>query len=137
MNYIAERYHSMGNLLRRASVASLIAAVINAIVFLVAVQISGTLVVTMPDPMDVSVVQPVIFTVLLGVLGSLGAGFIALRTAQPRRTWVIVAIAALVLYGVPPFLSAGVTTAIWFNVMHAVAGICVIPAVARELPETR
>ena len=127
----------MGSLLRRATVASLIAAVINAVVFLVAVQLSGTLVVTMPDAMDVSIVQPVIFTVLLGVLGSLGAGYIAMRTAQPRRTWVIVAIAALVLYGIPPFLSAGTTTAIWFNVMHAVAGICVIPAVARALPETR
>ncbi|MCE2852633.1 MAG: DUF6069 family protein [Roseiflexaceae bacterium] len=127
----------MGNLLRRATLAALVAAIINVVVFLVAVQISGTLVVTMPDPMDVSIVQPFIFTMLLGILGSVAAGAIALRSAQPRRTWVIIAIVAIVLYGVPPFLSAGVTTAIWFNVMHAVAGICVIPAIARVLPETR
>ena len=64
----------MGNLLRRATLAALVAAIINVVVFLVAVQISGTLVVTMPDPMDVSIVQPFIFTMLLGILGSVAAG---------------------------------------------------------------
>ncbi|MEY3990882.1 MAG: hypothetical protein RI985_1963, partial [Chloroflexota bacterium] len=72
----------------------------------------------------------------LGVLGGSAVGYMALRTAQPKRTWVTVAIVALVLYGIPPFLSAGVVTALWFNVMHAVAGLILIPAVASELPET-
>ena len=127
----------MGLLLRRAALAALIAGIINVVVYLLAVQISGPLVVTMPAPMDVTIAQPFIFTVLLGIIGSSIAGMIALRTAQPQRTWVIIAVAAIVLYGIPPFLSAGVTTAIWFNVMHAVAGVCLIPAVARVLPATR
>ena len=90
---------------------------------------------TMPAEMEVMLIQPFIFSLLLGILGSVIAGFIALRTAKPRRTWIIIAVGALVLYGVPPFLSAGVATALWFNVMHAVAGLCLIPAVAAQLPE--
>ena len=125
----------MQGLLRRAAIYSLLAATLNVIVFLIATQISGALIVTMPAEMEVMLIQPFIFSLLLGILGSVIAGFIALRTAKPRRTWIIIAIAALVLYGVPPFLSAGVATALWFNVMHAVAGLCLIPAVAAQLPE--
>lgn len=125
----------MQGLLRRAAIYSLLAATLNVIVFLIATQISGALIVTMPAEMEVAIIQPFIFSLLLGILGSVIAGFIALRTAKPRRTWIIIAIAALVLYGVPPFLSAGVATALWFNVMHAVAGLCLIPAVAAQLPE--
>ncbi len=125
----------MQGLLRRAAIYSLLAAALNVIVFLIATQISGALIVTMPAEMEVMLIQPFIFSLLLGILGSVIAGFIALRTAKPRRTWIIIAIAALVLYGVPPFLSAGVATALWFNVMHAVAGLCLIPAVAAQLPE--
>ncbi len=125
----------MQGLLRRAAIYSLLAAALNVIVFLIATQISGALIVTMPAEMEVMLIQPFIFSLLLGILGSVIAGFIALRTAKPRRTWIIIAIAALVLYGVPPFLSAGIATALWFNVMHAVAGLCLIPAVAAQLPE--
>lgn len=125
----------MQGLLRRAAIYSLLAAALNVIVFLIATQISGALIVTMPAEMEVMLIQPFIFSLLLGILGSVIAGFIALRTAKPRRTWIIIAVGALVLYGVPPFLSAGVATALWFNVMHAVAGLCLIPAVAAQLPE--
>lgn len=125
----------MQGLFRRAAIYSLLAATLNVIVFLIATQISGALIVTMPAEMEVAIIQPFIFSLMLGILGSVIAGFIALRTAKPRRTWIIIAIAALVLYGVPPFLSAGVATALWFNVMHAVAGLCLIPAVAAQLPE--
>jgi hypothetical protein len=104
-------------------------------VFFVATQMSGALVVNMSGEMELTAVQPFIFTLLLGVLGGSAVGFIAMRTAQPRRTWVIVSIVALILYGVPPFVSAGITTALWFNVMHAVAGIILIPAVASVLPQ--
>jgi hypothetical protein len=124
----------MKEVIRRAAIASLIAAVINTIVFFVAAQISGPLVVTMSGEMELTAIEPFIFTLLLGILGGSAVGFIALRTAQPRRTWVIVSIVALILYGVPPFASAGVITALWFNVMHAVAGIILIPAVASVLP---
>jgi len=126
----------MQGLLRRAAIYSLLAAALNVIVFLIATQISGALIVTMPAEMEVAIIQPFIFSLLLGILGSVIAGFIALRTAKPRRTWIIIAVGALILYGVPPFLSAGVTTALWFNVMHAVAGLCLIPAVAAQLPES-
>jgi hypothetical protein len=125
----------MKEILRRVAIASLIAAVVNTIVFFVAAQISGTLVVTMSGEMELSAMEPFIFTLLLGILGGSAVGFIALRTTQPRRTWVIISIVALILYGVPPFASAGVITALWFNVMHAVAGLILIPAVASELPE--
>lgn len=125
----------MQGLLRRAAIYSLLAATLNVIVFLIATQISGALIVTMPAEMEVMLIQPFIFSLMLGILGSVIAGFIALRTAKPRRTWIIIAVGALVLYGVPPFLSAGVATALWFNVMHAVAGLCLIPAVAAQLPE--
>lgn len=127
----------MGIVLRRAAIAAFLAAIINVVVCVVAVQISGTLVVTMPNPMEVSIVEPFIFTLLLGILGSAIAGAIALRTAQPQRAWIIMAIVAIVLYGVPPFLSASIATALWFNVMHAVAGACIIPAVAAVLPVAR
>jgi hypothetical protein len=125
----------MREIFRRAAIASLIAAVINTIVFFVATQMSGALVVNMSGEMELTAVQPFIFTLLLGVLGGSAVGFIAMRTAQPRRTWVIVSIVALILYGVPPFVSAGIATALWFNVMHAVAGIILIPAVASVLPQ--
>lgn len=125
----------MKDLVRRVAIASLIAAVLNTIVFFVATQISGALIVTMPDAMELTVAQPFIFTMLLSILGGSAVGYLALRTAQPKRTWVIVAIVALVLYGIPPFASAGVITALWFNVMHAVAGLILIPAVASALPE--
>jgi hypothetical protein len=125
----------MQGLIRRAAIFSLLAAVLNVVVFMIATQVSGPLIVLMPTEMPVTLAQPFIFSLLLGILGSLGAGFIALRTAHPRRTWVRITIAAIIIYGVPPFLSAGVTTAIWFNVMHAVAGLCLIPAIAAQLPE--
>jgi hypothetical protein len=125
----------MGEIIRRTAIASVIAAIANVIVFVVATQISGPLVVTMAEAMELTIVQPFIFTLLLSILGGSAVGFIALRTAQPQRIWKIITIAALILYGVPPFLSAGVVTALWFNVMHAVAGIVLIPAVASVLPQ--
>jgi len=125
----------MKDLVRRVAIASLIAAVLNTIVFFVATQVSGALIVTMPDAMELTIAQPLIFTLLLGVIGGSAVGYLALRTAQPKRTWVIVSIVALIVYGVPPFASAGLVTALWFNVMHAVAGLILIPAVASALPE--
>jgi len=125
----------MQKIAKSAAIAALMAAVVNAIVFLIATTISGELLVTMPAPMTITVVEPVIFTAMLGIIGSLIVSFIAQRTATPRRTWVLSTVIAVTLYGLPPFLSAGITTAIWFNVMHAVAALFIIPAIAKELPE--
>jgi hypothetical protein len=127
----------MQKIAKSAAIAALLAAIVNTIVFYIATAISGDLVVLMPAEETLTVFQPFIFTAMLGIVGSLMVSFIAQRTANPRRTWVLSTIIAVTLYGLPPFLSAGITTAIWFNVMHAVAALFIIPAVAKELPESK
>ena len=127
----------MQKIAKSAAIAALLAAIVNTIVFYVATAVSGDLVVLMPAEETLTVFQPFIFTAMLGIVGSLMVSFIAQRTANPRRTWVLSTIIAVTLYGLPPFLSAGITTAIWFNVMHAVAALFIIPAVAKELPESK
>jgi hypothetical protein len=127
----------MQKIAKSAAIAALLAAIVNTIVFYVATAISGDLVVLMPAEETLTVFQPFVFTAMLGIVGSLMVSFIAQRTANPRRTWVLSTIIAVTLYGLPPFLSAGITTAIWFNVMHAVAALFIIPAVAKELPESK
>lgn len=127
----------MQKIAKSAAIAALLAAIVNTIVFYVATAISGDLVVLMPAEETLTVFQPFVFTAMLGIVGSLMVSFVAQRTAHPRRTWVLSTIIAVTLYGLPPFLSAGITTAIWFNVMHAVAALFIIPAVAKELPENK
>ena len=125
----------MQKIAKSAAIAALLAAIVNTIVFYIATAVSGDLVVLMPAEETLTVFQPFIFTAMLGIIGSLIVSFIAQRTANPRRTWVLSTVIAVTLYGLPPFLSAGITTAIWFNVMHAVAALFIIPAIAKELPE--
>ena len=125
----------MQKIVKSAAIAALLAAIVNTIVFYIATAVSGDLVVLMPAEETLTVYQPFIFTAMLGIVGSLIVSFIAQRTANPRRTWVLSTVIAVTLYGLPPFLSAGITTAIWFNVMHAVAALFIIPAIAKELPE--
>jgi hypothetical protein len=127
----------MQKIAKSAAIAALLAAIVNTIVFYIATAISGDLVVLMPAEVTLTVFQPFVFTAMLGIVGSLMVSFIAQRTANPRRTWVLSTIIAVTLYGLPPFLSAGITTAIWFNVMHAVAALFIIPAVAKQLPESK
>jgi hypothetical protein len=127
----------MQKIAKSAAIAALLAAIVNTIVFFIATAISGDLVVLMPAEETLTVFQPFVFTAMLGIVGSLMVSFIAQRTANPRRTWVLSTIIAVTLYGLPPFLSAGITTAIWFNVMHAVAALFIIPAVAKQLPESK
>ncbi len=127
----------MQKIAKSAAIAALLAAIVNTIVFYIATAISGDLVVLMPAEETLTVFQPFVFTAMLGIVGSLMVSFIAQRTANPRRTWVLSTIIAVTLYGLPPFLSAGITTAIWFNVMHAVAALFIIPAVAKELSESK
>jgi hypothetical protein len=127
----------MQKIAKSAAIAALLAAIVNTIVFYIATAISGDLVVLMPAEETLTVFQPFVLTAMLGIVGSLLVSFIAQRTANPRRTWVLSTIIAVTLYGLPPFLSAGITTAIWFNVMHAVAALFIIPVVAKELPESK
>jgi hypothetical protein len=127
----------MQKIAKSAAIAALLAAIVNTIVFYIATAISGDLVVLMPAEETLTVFQPFVLTAMMGIVGSLLVSFIAQRTANPRRTWVLSTIIAVTLYGLPPFLSAGITTAIWFNVMHAVAALFIIPAVAKQLPESK
>ena len=127
----------MQKIAKSAAIAALLAAIVNTIVFFIATAISGDLVVLMPAEETLTVFQPFVLTAMLGIVGSLLVSFIAQRTANPRRTWVLSTIIAVTLYGLPPFLSAGITTAIWFNVMHAVAALFIIPAIAKQLPESK
>ncbi len=127
----------MQKIAKSAAIAAVLAAVVNTIVFFVANALTGALIVNSPEEMTIAFFQPFVFTAMLGILGSLIVSFIAQRTATPKRTWVLIAIIGVVLYGVAPFASAGATTAIWFNVMHAVAAVFIIPAVAKALPETK
>jgi hypothetical protein len=125
----------MRPVIRAAAIAAVLAAIGNVIVFFIGTAVSGPMAVTMPAPMDVTFVQPFVSTLIFGLLGTLIVAAIAQRTAAPRRTWVWLTVIGLVLYGVMPFVAAGFTTAIWFNVMHVVAGVLLIPAVAKALPE--
>jgi hypothetical protein len=127
----------MQKIAKSAAIAAILAAIVNTIVFYIATAISGDLIVLMPAEETLTVFQPFVFTTILGIVGSLMVSFVAQRTATPRRTWVLSTIIAVTLYGIPPFLSAGVSTAIWFNVMHAVAAVLIIPAVAKALPESK
>jgi hypothetical protein len=127
----------MQKIAKSAAIAAILAAIVNTIVFYIATAISGDLIVLMPAEETLTVFQPFVFTTILGIVGSLMVSFVAQRTATPRRTWVLSTIIAVTLYGLPPFLSAGASTAIWFNVMHAVAAVLIIPAVAKALPESK
>ncbi|MFM2032182.1 MAG: hypothetical protein RLZZ297_947 [Chloroflexota bacterium] len=127
----------MRAVIRAAAIAALLAAVGNVVVFFIGTAMTGPMAVTMPAPMEVSFVQPFVSTLMFGLLGTLIVSAIALRTANPQRMWVILTVAGLVVYGIAPFSAADVTTAIWFNVMHVVAGVLLIPAVAKTLPTSR
>ena len=127
----------MRALLKAAAIAAALAAIGNVIVFYVATAISGELRVLLPAEMPLEAVQAAISTLMFGILGSLVVGAIARRTRNPRRMWVNLTVLGLIVYGIAPFASAGVTTALWFNVMHVVAGVIIIPMVAKVLPESK
>ncbi|MFM2309118.1 MAG: hypothetical protein RLY87_1239 [Chloroflexota bacterium] len=127
----------MRALVKAAAIAAALAAIGNVIVYFLATAISGELRVLMPAEMPIEAAQAAGSTLMFGILGSLVVGLIALRTANPRRMWVNLTVIGLIVYGIAPFAAAGVTTAIWFNVMHIVAGVLIIPMVAKALPETK
>jgi uncharacterized BrkB/YihY/UPF0761 family membrane protein len=62
--------------------------------------------------------------------------WLLVRFQKPRLWWYVIAVVALVATGAQAFMQANTTeSAIWLNVMHLVAAGCIVPTVARFLPE--
>jgi len=113
----------------------LISAVINAVAFLLAVQISGEIVTSNEPIMTITVFHVIGFTIFQG--GILGAIFawLMLKTKNPKKNWQIYATVLLVVSFVLPFGGVQTTTmALWLNLLHLIAGVVIIPAVAKVLP---
>jgi hypothetical protein len=110
------------------------------IVYLVADAASGPLLVTQPGTDSIEVIalgSVVAFTVLGGVVG-LGLALFVNRRNWPTSTFIAVCVAALLLYGVVPFVAAEQTsTAIWLNAMHLAAAAPIIGLLARSLQDER
>lgn len=117
-----------------------VAVILVLIVMFIADAASGPLLVTPPGgdaPEEVPIGGAAIFTVLGGLVGT-ALAIALLRVATPRRIFLIVCVAGLVLYGIMPFTAAEeVSTAIWLNVMHVAAAVPIVGMLARTLPEAR
>lgn len=108
------------------------------VVYLIADAASGPLLVTQPgsDAADEVTLGAVLtFTVLGGVVG-LGLALVVHRRRWSPSTFVAVCVAALVLYGIMPFVAAEQTsTAIWLNAMHLAAAVPIVGLLARSLAD--
>jgi hypothetical protein len=112
--------------------------VINAIVFFVAVQISGDIITSNEPIMTITVFHVIGFTIFQG--GILGAIFawLMLKTKTPKKSWQIYATVLLVVSFALPFGGVQTTTmALWLNLLHLIAGIVIIPAVAKAMPAAK
>ena len=116
----------------------LISAVINAIVFFVAVQISGDIITSNEPIMTITVFHVIGLTIFQG--GILGAIFawLMLKTKTPKKSWQIYATVLLVISFALPFGGVQTTTmALWLYLLHLIAGIVIIPAVAKAMPAAK
>lgn len=117
-------------------IGSLIAAVINQILYFVATEFfSIQFVLRNFDGMEIPIFAPALFSVFQGVVGGVIVAWIASRTSSPRNTWLAISLIALALSFVTPF--GGLETfegALWLNLMHVVAGALIIPMVRQALP---
>lgn len=60
------------------------------------------------------------------------------RTARPRKTFLMITTAGLLISAVPPLQAATTgSTVIWLLVMHAVAALALIPVLSSGLPRAR
>lgn len=113
----------------------LLAALVNSIVFLIGVQVSGNILTSNEPIMTLSIINVIGFTIFQGgILGAIFAWFM-LKTNAPKRNWQIYATLLLVISFVVPFGGVQtITMALWLNLLHLIAGAIIIPMVARELP---
>jgi hypothetical protein len=115
----------------------LIASLINSIAFFILVALSGDIVTT-NSPMTITVFHVVGFTIFQGgILGAIFAWFI-LKTSSPSKNWKIYATLLLVVSFAAPFGGVQTTTmALSLNLLHLIAGVIIIPAIAKSLPASR
>ena len=128
----------MKAIFRPLVVASLIAAVINQILYFVATEAFGQeFLLAQGEPMAIPFFAPAMFSIFQGIVGGVIVAWIASRTKSPRNVWLSVSLIALALSFVLPFGGVqGLEAAVWLNVMHIVAGALIIPMVRNALPAT-
>jgi hypothetical protein len=115
----------------------LIASLINSIAFFILVALSGDIVTT-NSPMTITVFHVIGFTIFQGgILGIIFAWFM-LKTSSPSKNWKIYATLLLVVSFVAPFGGVQTTTmALSLNLLHLIAGVIIIPAIAKALPVSK
>jgi Family of unknown function (DUF6069) len=70
------------------------------------------------------------------IIGVVLAAVLARKARTPRHTFVVTTVVLTVLSFVPPVLiGAGVGTVLVLELMHVVAALIVVPAIARRLAE--
>lgn len=117
-------------------IGSLIAAVINQVLYFVAAEFFAVeFILRNLEGMEIPLFAPALFSVFQGVVGGVIVAWIASRTRSPKNTWLAISLIALALSFVMPF--GGIETfegALWLNLMHVVAGALIIPMVRAALP---
>ena len=128
----------MKAIFRPLVVASLIAAVVNQILYFVATEAFGQeFLLAQGEPMAIPFFAPAMFSIFQGIVGGVIVAWIASRTKSPRNVWLSISLIALALSFVLPFGGVqGFEAAVWLNVMHIVAGALIIPMVRNALPAT-
>ena len=126
----------MKAIFRPLVVASLIAAVINQILYFVATEAFGQeFLLAQGEPMAIPFFAPAMFSIFQGIVGGVLVGWIASRTKSPRNVWLSISLIALALSFVLAFGGIqGFEAAVWLYVMHVVAGALIIPMVRNALP---
>jgi hypothetical protein len=116
-------------------VASLIAAVINQVLYFVATEIFGQVfLLAQGDSMPIPFFAPAMFSIFQGIVGGVIVAWVASRTKSPQNVWLSISLIALALSFVLPFGGIlGFEAALWLNAMHAVAGALIIPMVRSSL----
>lgn len=128
----------MKGIFRPLVVASLIAAVINQILYFVATEAFGQeFLLAQGEPIAIPFFAPAMLSIFQGIVGGVIVAWIASRTKSPRNVWLSISLIALALSFVMPFGGIqGFEAAVWLSVMHIVAGALIIPMVRNALPAT-
>ena len=129
----------MNTIFRPLVISTLIAAIINQVVYFVAVEFFGvSFALATADSAAISLLTPALLTVSGGIIGGFVAAWIASRTGSPKNVWLSITLVALALSFVVPLLGIeSQTAALWLNGMHLVAGALVIPMVRQALPSAK
>jgi hypothetical protein len=118
--------------------AALVAAVANLLVYLVATTLFGQeLLVPGPEGVMTAIghIPVVLFSVAPAILAALLAAFLARRTAAPRRLFLGIALAVLLLSFLSPFtVDASASTRLTLELMHLVAGVAIVAPLLARLP---